>query len=172
MIRIGVLTPHSAKGPEEELPAMAPGLVEASVTRLRTVEHGDRGATKWQALRALSDPRLNEAAERFAAQSYDAIAYASTSYAYVAGHAAETAMVSRLSEKLGIPVAATCSSCVAAFRALDVARVALVHPPPFGHELNKLGAAYFQSQGVDVVSSMSADLPDDPRRIAPEAVCA
>jgi maleate isomerase len=51
-----------------------------------------------------------------------------------------------------------------------VERLALVHPPWFDEELNELGAAYFRSQGFDVVSSDSADLPNDPERIEPGAV--
>jgi maleate isomerase len=48
--------------------------------------------------------------------------------------------------------------------------VALVHPPWFDDELNDLGAAYFRSQSLDVVSSDSADLPNDPERIEPGAI--
>jgi maleate isomerase len=79
-------------------------------------------------------------------------------------------MVSRLSRRARISVAATCASAVLALRALDVARLALVHPPWFDNTLNELGEASFQSQGMRVVSSASADLPDDPRKIAPADV--
>jgi Arylmalonate decarboxylase len=51
-----------------------------------------------------------------------------------------------------------------------VERVALVHPPWFDAELNDLGAAYFESTGFDVVSSGSAALSQDPRRIDAAAV--
>jgi maleate isomerase len=46
----------------------------------------------------------------------------------------------------------------------------LVHPPWFDDELNDLGAAYFRSQGFEVVSSESADLVNDPGRIEPGAI--
>jgi maleate isomerase len=95
----------------------------------------------------------------------DAIGYASTSSAYALGFDAEEALLSRLSRRLGIPVLATCASAVLGLRVLDVERVALVDPPWFEDELNELGAAYFRSQGFDVVSSTSADLSQDPRQI-------
>lgn len=46
-------------------------------------------------------------------------------------------------------------------------RVALIGAPWFDQELNGLGAAYFTAQGFDVVSSRSADLPQDPHTINP-----
>jgi maleate isomerase len=58
----------------------------------------------------------------------------------------------------------------AALQALGVQRMALVHPPWFDRELNDLGAAYFCSQGFEVVSSESAELPREPGRIEPGAV--
>jgi maleate isomerase len=149
---------------------MAPGLVEMAVARVTSGE-GAVEANGQLAMRAVADPRLDEAAARFASEAFDAIAYASTSYAYAAGFAAETAMVSRLSRVVDVPVAATCASCVLALRALGIARVALVHPPWFSNNLNELGAAYFQSQGLDVVSSRCAELVNDPRLITAGAVC-
>jgi maleate isomerase len=160
VIRIGVLTPHTAKGAEAEFPAMAPGLVDVTVARIATDDPAD-----------VSDRRLDEAAERLAAGPIDGLAYASTSAAYAVGFDLEAALLSRLARLVRVPVAATCASAVLALRALGVARLALVHPPWFETSLNELGAAYFQNQGVDVVFSASADLPNDPSLIEPEAVC-
>jgi maleate isomerase len=168
LIRVGVLTPHAAIGPEAEFPAMARGRIETIVVRVT----GDRGAGRPMAARHMTDAGLDKAADGLAAKSVAMIAHASTSYAYAAGFAAEMAMVARLSQRVGIPVAATCSSAVLALRTLGVSRVALVHPPWFDGALNELGTTYFRSQGVGVVSSASADLPNDPRRIDPDAVCA
>jgi maleate isomerase len=151
LIRVGVLSPHAAEGPEAELPAIAQGRIETSVVRLAGAD--------------AADPRFDEAAEWLAAGGADVLGYASTSYAYTAGFAEESAMVSRLSRRAGVPVAATCASAVLALQTLDVARLALVHPPWFDSALNELGAEYFRSQGVHVVSSASADLPDDPGQI-------
>jgi maleate isomerase len=175
VIRIGVISPHAAKGPEAEFPAIAPGRIETSVVRLAgddAVGAGG-GASERAPLggRAMTDPRLDEATERLAAGGMDALGYASTSYAYAAGFANEAATVSRLSRRAGIPVAGTCASAVLALRSLGLGRLALVHPPWFDDALNDLGAAYFRSQGLHVVSSASADLPDDPRQIEPADIC-
>jgi maleate isomerase len=119
----------------------------------------------------MTDPRLDDAAARLATDRVDGIGYASTSYAYAAGFADETAMVARLSRRAGVPVAATCASAVLALRTLGISRLALVHPPWFDEGRNELGAAYFDSQGIRVVSAASAGLPNDPRLIEPNAVC-
>jgi Arylmalonate decarboxylase len=90
--------------------------------------------------------------------------------AYAIGSNNEAAVVSRLSRRTGTPVLATCASAVQALRVLDVERIALVHPPWFDDELNALGAAYFESEHFDVVSSASAAVSPDPRRVEAEAV--
>jgi uncharacterized protein len=149
VIRIGVLTPHVAAGPEAELPAMAPGRVMTCVARV-----------------ASGAPALLDAgAEMLGQGSLGAIVYASTSSAYSIGFDAEAAVESRLSRRAGIPVVSTCSSAVHALRVLDVDRIAIVDPPWFDAGLNELGAAYFRGAGFDVLSSVSADLSQDPRRI-------
>jgi maleate isomerase len=174
VIRVGVLTPHAAIGSEAEFPAMAPGRVITCVARVAVGEAGtDVGANSAtpSGLRALtSSPLLDEAAEMLGWGSLDVVVCASTSLAFAIGFDAEAALASRLSALLRIPVLATCASAVLALRTLGVERVALVHPPWFDAELNDLGAAYFQSTGFDVVSSASAALSQDPRRIEAAAV--
>ena len=168
-IRIGVITPHAAIGPEEEIPAMAP----ASVTHVVRIGSTSQPPRTPSALRSLTSVAvLDAAAGALAGDSSDCVGYASTTSAYVVGFDAETAMVARLSALLGVPVASTCESAVQAMRALGVVRVALVGAPWFDPEFNELGAAYFRSQGFDVVSSASAELPDDPHQIEPTDVCA
>jgi maleate isomerase len=164
VISVGVLTPHAAVGADEELPQMAPGIVETRVERISV------GAASGSAadLRELTRPRfLDEAADAVAARGVDAIAYASTSSAYEIGFDNEVAMVSRLSRRVALPVVATCASAVLALRQVGVERPALVHPPWFDGDLNEVGAAYFRSQGFEIVMSASADLAQDPRRIEP-----
>jgi len=115
------------------------------------------------------------AAKAFETSSVQVVGYASTTSAYAIGFGAETALVSRLSARLGVPVVATCASAVDALRLLGVERVALIGAPSFAaelNELNELGSAYFRSQGFDVVSSASAELSQPPDRIEPAAVCA
>jgi maleate isomerase len=173
LIRIGILTPHAAPGPEAEFPAMAPGRITTRVKRVADAA-GVRVGTNPPAateVRMLAEPLLLEAAaDSLAESSVDVVGYASTSSAYVIGFDEEEVLTARLSRRLGVPVASTCASAVVALRILEVERVALVAPPWFDDELNKLGATYFRSQGLNVVTSGSADLPQDPRRIEPAAV--
>jgi maleate isomerase len=176
VIRIGVLTPHAAIGPEEEFPAMAPGRVATEVVRIPT-EAGLAGAasgapTTPAGLRALTEPLVLDEAAKLLADSIDAVGHASTTSAYAVGFDQEAEMVWRLSASLGVPVAATCASAVLGLRALAVQRVALVGAPWFDAELNDLGAAYFRSQGFDVVSSASAELSPEPDRISSADVVA
>jgi maleate isomerase len=170
MIRVGVLTPHAASGPEEELPAMAPGRVVTCVARV-PADDVRADPTTLPGLRALAaSPVLDQAAATFERGSLDALGYASTSSAYAIGFDAEEELVARLAGRLGIPVAATCASAVLALHVLGVERVALVHPPWFDAELNDVGRAYFKSRGLEVVSSASAPLSRDPSRIDATAV--
>jgi maleate isomerase len=167
VITIGVLTPHATPGPEVELPAIAHGRV---VTRVARVVESDPPTTA-PVLRALTAPAvLDRAADTLLNDSIDAVAYASTTSAYVIGFDAETAMVARLASRLALPVVATCGSAVLALRLLGVDRIALIGAPWFEPELNELGVAYFGSQGFDVVSSRSAALSQDPAQIEPVAV--
>jgi maleate isomerase len=152
-IRIGMLTPHAAAGPEAEFPAMAPGRVLTCVARVSAdapAVGGGADPTTPSALRELTaPPLLDEAAELLARGSVDAIGYASTSSGSAIGFDAETTLVRRLSRRVGVPVVATCAAAVLALRVLDVERIALVDPPWFDAELNELGDAYFQSAHVE-----------------------
>jgi maleate isomerase len=171
VISIGVVTPHAAVGPEEELPAMAPGITIRVVrVPVEVARAGTAGAppTSPVGLRALTaTPVVEEAVEHVLAWAVDAIAYASTSSAYAIGFDAEVAMLARLAGRTGLPVVGTCASAVRALRLLDAGRVALVHPPWFDEELNELGASYFRSQGFEVVIAASAELASDPGQIEP-----
>jgi maleate isomerase len=153
---------------------MAPGRVLTCLARVSADAPrlgGGADPTTPAGLHALTaPPLLDEAAVLLAQGSVDAIGYASTSSGYAIGFDAEAALATRLSRRVGIPVLATCTSAVLALRALDVERIMLVNPPWFDPELNELGAAYFQGAGFDVVSSTSAALSQDARRIEPTAV--
>lgn len=159
------MTPHLAVGPEEEFAAIAPGKLATRVVRVSV----DAPTTPSQ-LRARAGSTLDQAAVTFAGGPVDVLGYASTSTAYALGFDSEAALVSRLSELVGVPVASTCNSAVRALRLLAVERVALVEPPWFSAELVELGEAYFRSQGFDVVSSQRAALSQDSRAIEPADV--
>src|SRR4029450_12032478 len=148
MIRIGVLTPHAAIGPEEEFPAMAPGRLTTEVVRISPepgVVDAEGGARPSPAdLRTLTEPLVLDEAATMLADSTDGVGHASTTSAYAVGFDREAEMVSRLSAFLAVPVTSTCASAVLGLRALAVERVALVGAPWFAAELNDLGAAYFR----------------------------
>jgi maleate isomerase len=173
-VHIGVLTPHQAIGPEAEFPAMAPGQVITRVVRLCSNEqHSGRvsSPTSPSLLASLTkSPVLDDAARTLATKPLDVVVHASTTSGYAIGFEAETAMVSRLSQLTGLPAAATCTAAVDALHVLGVERVALIGAPWFDPELNELGAAYFTAQGFEVVSSASADLPQDPHAVEPGAL--
>src|SRR4029450_52310 len=100
-IRIGVLPPHAAAGPEAEFPAMAPGRVLTCVARVSAdapAVGGGADPTRPAGLRELTaSPLRREPAVRLARGSVDAIGYASTSSGYAIGFDTETAFVTRLS---------------------------------------------------------------------------
>jgi maleate isomerase len=106
VISIGVVTPHAAVGPEEELPAMAPGITVRVVrVPVEVAGAGTAGAspTSPVGLRALAAaPVLEEAVELVLAEPVDAIAYASTTSGYAIGFDGEVAMLARLSRRTGL----------------------------------------------------------------------
>lgn len=172
-LRVGVLTPHAAAGPEVELPDMAPGRITAVVARVRPA-----GATaSWtpppgaSELRALAAPSsVDRAAAPLRAGSVEVVAFASTSSGYVLGHRAEAALVEGLRQSCGVPVVASGSSAVEALRASGSGRVLLVHPPWFDDEVDALGTRYFRDQGFEVSLSKASGLPDDPGAVRAEQV--
>jgi maleate isomerase len=153
---------------------MLPGRLVTCVARVSTdvvSEGAGPELTTLGVARARTAPHpLDEAADLFARGEVGAIGFASTSSAYAMGFEGESGLVSSLSRRLGVPVAGTCASAVLALRVLEVERIALVEPPWFDEDLCESGAAYFRSQGIDVVSSASADLSRNPGRIEPAAV--
>jgi maleate isomerase len=172
-LRVGVLTPHAAAGPEVELPDMAPGRVRAVVARIRPA-----GATaSWTPpsaateLRALAAPSsVDGAAATFRGGSVEVVAFASSTSGYVLGHRAEAALVESLRRSCGVPAVASSSSAVEALRACGSRRVLLVHPPWFDDEVDALGARYFRDQGFEVSLSKASGLPDDPGAVRPGQV--
>jgi maleate isomerase len=169
-ITIGVLTPHAAAGPEVELPAMAPGLVTAVVTRINPDDAvAGGGATPPETasgLRALALPSpVDRAAAGFRRGSVDAVAYASTTTGYALGHRAEAALAGRLRQLCGVPVVASASSAVHALRTCGAQRVTLVHPPWFRDEIDELGARYFRDLGFGVTLAKATGLPAEPAMI-------
>jgi maleate isomerase len=173
-LRVGVLTPHAAVGPEAELPDMVSGRITAVVARIRppgTAAAESAPPTAASALRVLArGPALDSAAASIRDASVDAAVHASTSTSYALGHQAEAELVEHLRELCGTPVVASGSSAVEALRSSRSRRVALVHPPWFDDETDELGVRYFRDQGFDVVLSRATGIPNDPGRVRPEHV--
>ena len=171
--RLGVLTPHGDVGPESELQAMAPEGVRVHAARVpfgAMVSGGLMDPTIPLApVRAFVEPpAIDEAATLLAAAPVGAIGIGFTSSSYVIGADGERKVVERLmGHTAGTPVVATCASAVAGLRLLDVLRIAVFNPPWFDAELDRLGAEYFGSQGLEVVRHTPCGLPSSQRSINP-----
>jgi maleate isomerase len=140
--RIGLLTPNDDAVPESEFWTMAPEGVSVHVGRVLLVDP-----------RTFADPpHPDDATALLAALPMHAIAFAFTTTGYILGPGGEQALKTRLEKRSnGIPVLLQCPAAVAAFRALGVQRIALIHPPWFADDQQQLGIAYFRNQGFDVV---------------------
>ncbi|MGW8780641.1 maleate cis-trans isomerase family protein [Streptomyces sp. NPDC055796] len=174
--RIGVLTPHADVGPESELRAMAPADIGVHAARVPFGAMRPGGAMDptipLAPVRAFAEPpHVDDAAELLAAAPVDVLAFAFTSSAYVTGAEAEAAMLDRLSARAhGLPVVGTCSAMTQALRTLAAVRIALVDPPWFSAELNRLGRDYYEAAGFDVVYAAPCSLPSGQRLIRPAAL--
>jgi maleate isomerase len=117
-------------------------------------------------------PHLDDATELLAALPMQAIVLAFTTTSYILGPDGEQELKVRLQERSkGIPVLLTGPAAVAALRALEARRIALIHPPWFADDEQQLGVQYFRKQGFDVVYANQMRLrgfsiakPTDPLR--------
>ena len=173
-LTVGVVTPHAAAGPEVELPAMTRGRLATAVSRTGSPPEASQAPSRTAPpahaeLRASTEPAaLDRAAAIFRGKTLAAVAHASTTTGYVIGHREEAALVERLSQRFDVPAVTSCAAAAAALRTHDVGQVQLVHPPWFHDEFDELGAAYFRSQGFDVVATKAVGLPDEPARVEPQ----
>jgi maleate isomerase len=162
--RIGILVPHFDIGPEAEFQAMAPDGVSIHSTRVPLGVVMPAAATDpsiaLAPVRAFAEPpAIDDGAELLAAAPLHAIAYGFLSSSYVQGVDADQALKARLQKRTrGIPVVIPGLAALLALRAQRVRRLALIDPPWFSAELNRMGAEYFRSQGIDVVYAAPAGL--------------
>ncbi|MFG1815344.1 maleate cis-trans isomerase [Kribbella sp. NPDC049174] len=177
-VRLGVLTPHGDVGPESELQAMAPEGVRVHAARvpfgaMTTGGVMDPTIPLAPVQAFVEPPYIDEAVSLLAAAPLAAIGIGFTSSAYVVGADGEQKALDRLMQhSAGIPVVATCASAVAGLKKLNARRIALYDPPWFDAELNRLGADYFISQGLDVVVHAPCGLPSSQRSINPSELFA
>jgi maleate isomerase len=175
-LTVGVVTPHTAAGPEIELPAMTRGRVATVLCRTGAAPEAPRASSQTAVpahteLRASTEvAALDHAAVTFRGRTLAAVAHASTTCGYVIGHQAEDHLVEHLAHRFDVPAVASCAAAAAALRTYGVGRVQLVHPPWFDDEFDQLGAAYFRSQGVDAWVTKAVGLPEDPARVKPHQV--
>jgi maleate isomerase len=160
--RIGILTPHFDIGPEAEFAAMAPDGVTIHSTRLRldVVMPGtatDPGIALAPVRAFAEPPAIDDAAELLAAAPLHSIAYGFFSTSYVLGVDGDRALQARLETRTrGIPVIIPGLAALLALRVLGVRRLALLDPPWFSAELNRMGAEYFDSQQIEVLYAARA----------------
>jgi maleate isomerase len=111
-------------------------------------------------VRAFAEPpAIDDAAELLAAAPLHSIAYGFFSSSYLLGVEGDRALQARLEMRTrGIPVIIPGLAALQALRALGARRLALVDPPWFSPELNRMGAEYFRSQQIEVVYAAPAAL--------------
>ncbi|TQJ06203.1 maleate isomerase [Kribbella jejuensis] len=171
--RVGVLVPHADVGPESELQAMAPEGVRVHAARVpfgAMAMGGQMDPTIPLApVRAFVEPpAIDEATALLAAAPIAAIGIGFTSSSYVLRPDGEREVEERLAKLTGgIPVVSACSAAIGGFNALGVHRLAVFSPPWFDAQLDELGAEYFESQELDVVTHGSCELPSNQRSINP-----
>ena len=172
--RIGVLTPHADVGPESEIRAMSPAALGVHAARvpfgaMATGGGMDPTIPLAPVAAFVEPPHIDDAVALLSAAPVEVIGIGFTSSAYVTGADAERDLVDRLQgASAGIPVVATCAAAVQALNRLETHRVAVLSPPWFDDELDRLGAEYFASQGFDAVFHAPCGLPSDQASITPQ----
>lgn len=145
LARLGLVVPANEITSESEFVAMAPQGVSIHASRVRI---------DWSNPKVVADPPgVDAAVELLAGIRPRAILYVISSSSYFLGLEGEAAFRARLEARAqGVPVVLAAEAASQALTALDIRRVAIVHPPWFPDELNDRGGAYFRSRGFDVVS--------------------
>lgn len=174
--QLTLLMPHSDVEPDSEWFRLAPEGVSVQAMRVRWVGvKGPSGAltrTGGDAARSfVESPLMGDAIDALVETPLarpQAIGLCFTGSSYVLGPDGDLALQRNLERRArGVPVALTCLAAVAALRALGARRVALVHPPWWPEDMDRLGADYFRRQGFDVPFHARAPLRADRGNIHP-----
>lgn len=165
--RIGVLTPHLDAVPESEFQALAPAGVSIHSARVplgmvgpdgEIIPHVDADIARAFA----APPAVDNAASLLSAVNPNAIVFAFTSSSYILGAGEDAKLRERLELRTkNVPVIIQSAALVVALQALRAERIALIHPPWFSDDLDALGVAYFQDQGIEVLEHGQAKLRQD-----------
>ena len=173
--RIGLITPHMDIVPEGEFQTLAPSDISIHVAR---VPLGWRGGSEsapigLDAVRSFAaPPYVDDAVEILSAAPLNSIAYGFTSSSYLLGPDGDSELSKRLKDRSqGLPIVIPCQSVVVALRTLGIGKLTIINPPWFPDELTEMGANYFRTSGVDVISAVSAvGLASDQMSVTPEKV--
>lgn len=171
--RIGVVVPHADVGPEAELSAMTRPEITIHAARLHFSAMragGEMDVTiPHQPVESFTaEPYLDDVVESLAAAPLNALALGFTSSAYKHGPDGERQLIQRLAKRArGIPIVSTCVAAEKALSKLNARKIALVNPPWFDADLDRLGAQYFESAGFTVVHHAPSGLPSGQRYITP-----
>lgn len=148
----GVLTPQANTTVEPELWALLPqgqALINARlVSEQNTIEERLVDYTT----------RFAETADRFANAPVTCIAAACTGASYLIGAEREAEIVAEMQGRFGVPFLTAALATVAALRAMDAKRVALLTPYP--DSLNRPCIPYWESFGLEVVAKAGPALEE------------
>ena len=124
------------------------------------------------AAKAFSEPpEIDHAIKLLEPLNPTAIIYAFTSSSYIKGIEGDEQLSVRLSDLSGgIPIIIQSIALLSALRALDIKKIALIHPPWFTAELDNLGATYFIQAGFEVVIHDAPKLRADYGDIPPDKI--
>lgn len=174
--QIALLMPHADVEPDSEFGVLAPEGVSVQAMRVRWAGvRGPTGAfTRYgiDAARAfVESPLMDEAVDMLVDAPLarpQAIALCFTSGSYALGPDGDLALKARLERRArGVPVALTCLAAVSALRAFGARRVAVIHPPWWLEDQDRLGAEYFRKQGFEVVYHGRAAVRNDRGNVHP-----
>lgn len=141
--RLGVLTPDFDPVPESEIAAMAPPGISVHSSRIARRPHA-RGYTE--------APHVDDAVDRLAELAPPVILFGFSSSSYFIERPEENTLRTRVERKVaGTKFILPTLAAVDALRALQIKRIAIMHPPWFSAETNANGERYYRGHGFDVV---------------------
>ena len=147
---MGVLTPQANTTVEPEFWALLPpdwSMLNARLTSAKTniEERLVEYTTKFA-----------ETSDQFANAPVDVIAAACTGASYLIGAEAEARIVKDVEMRRGVPFLTAALASVAALRAMNARRIALLTPYP--ESLNAASARYWESHGFEIVAKAGPTL--------------
>jgi maleate isomerase len=161
--RLGLITPSRGWTPEHEWPRMLPRGVSYMVARMPLK------STTPDELRKMGQHAV-DAAHMLASAEVDVIAYGCTVETILQGLEYDRAVEKRLSEAAGTPARTMTGAVMAALRALEVSKLALV--TPYIEEINQKEIAFMKNIGIEIVYEKGLSMTDtiEIAKVKPETV--